>query len=889
MRAGRLTVAFVLLLSHTFSMALRAQSQALPDTIQLTLPVDGIVQPPRVLLPYRTLKRPKIGLALSGGGARSLAQIGVLEILEQNGIPVDFVAGTSLGSVVGGLYAAGFSAEEIWDFAKRVEWDRLTKDRPPRTALFLGQKQERDRVLLQVRLEGLKPHLPHAFTPGQRLAEILTDLTLQANYAAGLDFDRLAIPYRAVATDLITGEKVVLSQGDLAEAMLASAAVPLLFSPVVRDGHLLVDGGLVDNLPVDVVREMGADIVVAIDASSKLRSRDQIKTPWEVADQVITIMMRPQKRRLQASADLVIRIPDDHRSATDFNDLDSLRALGKEAALQALPRLRALIRKASLSAVDSAAVLITRVETDTPPLSADGAASTTSKLLTPGRYRFGELRSNLRGLYQTGFFQDVSATLIRQEDGYLLHYHLQPNPVLRRIQIQGNTALRDTALLSTMTTKPGRVLNLRHGRDDLRRITQLYAAQGYSLARVKQVRFDRTVGLLSIEIEEGHIDKIELEGNARTQDYVILREFPLKPGDIFNIQDANRGIRQIYSTGLFDRVQLSLSPSPKGPVVHIKLREKRPTFLRFSLRYGTERKMQTFLEVGNDNLFGTGANLVAHASYGELDQLYSIRFRMDRLFETYLTSDVNLHHRVGEYSVYSAGRTIGTFEERRTGLVFSLGQQIRRLGAVSLGARLERVAIHRLQGDGYDSGTHRIASLTLRSVVDDRDQMPFPNRGRLVRFYYETSGRLLGSEQSFAKVFASVEAYRTFRQHHTFMARFTWGSADQTTPFSEQFRVGGEELFYGLSYGEWIGRHFVVGSLGYRFRIPSSWLLKPYVGVRFDLGGVWKTRKTARSRDLQRAVGVRIAWDTLIGPISLSAGRISSGKKRVYLSVGFKF
>ena len=156
------------------------------------------------------MKRPKIGLALSGGGARGFAQIGVLQVLEENNIPIDAIVGTSIGSIVGGLYSAGYSPDQIENITENIDWTSIMVDTPPRTNLFVAQKQERGRAILQIRFKGTKIELPRAITPGQKLSSILTNLTLRADFQTSLNFDQLKIPFRALACDLITGRKVLL-------------------------------------------------------------------------------------------------------------------------------------------------------------------------------------------------------------------------------------------------------------------------------------------------------------------------------------------------------------------------------------------------------------------------------------------------------------------------------------------------------------------------------------------------------------------------------------------------------------------------------------------------------------------------------------------------------
>jgi len=231
---------------------------------------------------------PKIGLALSGGGARGGAHVGVLKALEELGIQVDYIAGTSMGAIIGGLYASGYTADEIEVVLVETDWKTALTDSPARRDRTMRKKELESQFLIPYRLgfnKG-KIQLPLGAIEGQHLDQIFQELFLPV---IGIhDFDLLPIPFRAVATDLVSGEAVVLSSGSLPDVVRASMSVPAVFAPVKINGRLLVDGGMSNNLPVNIVRQMGADIVIAVDISSPLlssfiRTRCRINSPsrWD--------------------------------------------------------------------------------------------------------------------------------------------------------------------------------------------------------------------------------------------------------------------------------------------------------------------------------------------------------------------------------------------------------------------------------------------------------------------------------------------------------------------------------------------------------------------------------------------------------------------------------
>ena len=242
--------------------------------------------------PAAAAKRPKIGLALSGGGARGAAHIGVLKVLEENRIPIDYIAGTSMGAIVGGLYASGMSPDELETLISRIDWLDAFIERIPRTDRSFRRKRDDDYYLVRHKpgLSGDGFRFPSGLLDGQKIDLLLKKLALPVVDVR--DFDDLAIPFRAVATDLATGETVVLDHGDLALAMRASMSIPAVFAPREIDGTLLVDGGVSCNLPIDVVRRMGADIVIAVDIATPLLERERLQSVLAVTDQITTILTR---------------------------------------------------------------------------------------------------------------------------------------------------------------------------------------------------------------------------------------------------------------------------------------------------------------------------------------------------------------------------------------------------------------------------------------------------------------------------------------------------------------------------------------------------------------------------------------------------------------------
>src|SRR5579863_9649323 len=290
--------------------------------------------------------RPRVGLVLSGGGARGATHIGVLKMLDELHVPIDVIAGTSMGAVVGGLYASGMSGEQIEQAMASVDWQSAFRDRLRRTELGWRRKEE-DRdflVNLPLGLHGRKLIIPEGLVQGEKLTQTLRQLTLPVGTIT--DFDALPTRFRAVATDLETGEAVILKDGDLTTAMRASMSAPGVFAPVEYRGQLLVDGGLAENLPVEVARAMDVDVLIVVDAGFPLQPRKDLVSLPSITNQVLAILLRrDSERQLKtlSPADIVVSPQLGDFSSYDFQDTLQIVNAGQRAADAVADRLAALV------------------------------------------------------------------------------------------------------------------------------------------------------------------------------------------------------------------------------------------------------------------------------------------------------------------------------------------------------------------------------------------------------------------------------------------------------------------------------------------------------------------------------------------------------------------
>jgi len=290
--------------------------------------------------------RLKIGLVLAGGGAKGAAHVGVIKVLEEIGVPIDFIAGTSMGAVVGGLYASGMTSAELEVAVKSIDWDDIFDDKPPREHRDFRRKLDDEGFLTRLKL-GFKDgefQFPRGIILGQKLNFTLRTL---ARRAIGIDdFDKLPIPFRAVAADIETGESVILRSGDLANAMRASMAVSGVFPPVLLGDKLLVDGGLTNNVPIDVARKMGADILIVVNFPLALKKRKDLVSVVSIVSQSLDLLIQ-QNSQLQLRtlrAEDILIVPDmGEIGAGSFSRMADAIQLGEKAARAAVSKFRHLI------------------------------------------------------------------------------------------------------------------------------------------------------------------------------------------------------------------------------------------------------------------------------------------------------------------------------------------------------------------------------------------------------------------------------------------------------------------------------------------------------------------------------------------------------------------
>lgn len=283
-------------------------------------------------------ERPKVGLVLSGGGAKGFAHIGVLKVLEQEGVKIDYIGGTSMGAIIGGLYAAGYTADQLDSIFKTVDTDALLQDYIPRNSKSFYEKRNDEIYALQLPFDDFKIGSPVSLSKGMYNYNLLNKLLMHVRYEK--DFSKLPVPFLCIATDVVTGNQVILEDGNLPQSILASGAFPSLYTPVEINDQLLIDGGVVNNYPIDEIRKKGMDIIIGVDVQDGKKDRDKIKGALDILMQIANYGMYQGMDVKQKETDIYIKPDIVNYSVVTFDKGDEIIKKGKDAAMEKIADIR---------------------------------------------------------------------------------------------------------------------------------------------------------------------------------------------------------------------------------------------------------------------------------------------------------------------------------------------------------------------------------------------------------------------------------------------------------------------------------------------------------------------------------------------------------------------
>ncbi len=855
---------------------------------------------------------PRVGLVLSGGGGRGFSHLGVLRMLEEEGIPLYCVVGTSMGAVVGGLYASGYSPAEIDSLLGRYSWDDMFRDRPDRPLMYTGRKDVSDRHLVEFRLQGLKPRWARSLSTGQRVSQALAEMVWRAPVQGFGDFDRLRMRFRAVATDLESGMRVEMGGGDLAEAMRASMSVPLLLQPVEMDGRLLVDGGIVSNIPVESARKLGAELVIAVDVTSPLRERGKLKEAWELADQVVGIMQAGANQRSREAADILLLpdLPPDPMNVVPPRELQ-IQA-GENAMRGELAHLRRLMTPSPLPAehnlpVSDACSL--RVEVPDGEgwrvLQAGQACPNGSDLLLKRALQRDTWTREERDLLcqdlrRCGCFEMVQ--LLEEEatpDGVVLR--LRPYPPVRHSVLLGTNALRrhergavwrQMGLDSLLATMEGGPRLRAEALDSLsQELEERLHRAGFALATVDSVQ--QLGDTLAVHVDPGILHELRTDGLRRLKPEELLKEFQPRAGELFIVDDADRSIRRLFATGLFDQVYLRLEREGRRNVAVIHAQDRDFPVLRAGLRYGSAREGEGFVQLLWENLLRRSLRGDLQVLVGARRQEQRAALERDRIWRSLLTARFGLSHTQqqlwlrGEDSPHPDGQSL-PFERENFSLHMRAGQQIQGLGTVFASTALEWDE----EGAQSSHWHRRLLRLGLQSVVDSRDRRGLTRTGELHKVSFE---QLVDEEGEKAyRLLAEIDSWRSLGRH-TAQLGLLVGSTDSPAR-QDHFEFGGDPWLRSLHPIEAAGRQALGLRACWRSLLKHGTLGDWHASLRWSaLALSDELDQGPRREDLLQEATLVLHLESRLGELSLGLARLTEHARehdpglRLWVDLGYSF
>ncbi|NTU68155.1 MAG: BamA/TamA family outer membrane protein [Chlorobiaceae bacterium] len=851
---------------------------------------DTLAIPARryTILPAMRPARKTVGLALSGGGANGFAQIGVLKALEEEAVPVDFIAGTSIGSLVGGLYSAGYTAAELESIAEALPLKNIVSldNDSPRTGSYLEQKSVRDRASIAIRFDGFKLVLPKSLSSAQSLTRTIDLLILNAPYHTTHEFSDLPVSFRAVTTDLVSGRRVTLTSGPLSEAMRASSTIPVIYQPIERNGLKLADGGLVANLPVDELDMAGAEYKVAVDTHGKMyKDGDDLDIPWKAADQAMTILTQVQYPVQLDQADMVIT-PDlnDHK-ATDISDIRNLIDLG-----YAKGRLLASTINRNIQLIHANDTDIRRFAKTIQGIG-EGPESIEQLRTARGIIRNStHLKAALRELLSTDLFTTAHAEIDPKQRSVV--FFLTPLPRIERVEISGGPtdAVSEEELKDAFKSITGTMYTNAMGTKSMEKLVRLYRNKGYSLVGIDGTSIDG--GRLRIRLTSGLIDSISITQDRKlTKDTPIRRELEVDTSTAFSLDMVKRSVDNLYGTGVFNRVSVSTeSPVPeKGKQasrMNIRLDEKPATVLRLGLRYDETSNAQMLLDLRNENLNGSANSIGGWAKTSQDNNRVNFEYGVPRIGRTPLTLYTKAFYDQRDFETRqkllnpSPGQLPQPLGIQRFGVTAAFGTQIRTNGRLIGDVTLQNAQSYARKGGTAAIATEKVslASVGAQFNLDTRDNSFLPSDGRYTNIRYTSAYRVDEEDLGYWQLAGSHEENFSISGSTTLQVSAIGGISSPTIPFSERFFLGGmgnnySYRFIGLKENDLIGNNIAVAGAMLRYKSPVQIIFPTSFIGAYNIGNVWQVRQRMSVKELVQGIGAGLVWETPLGPARLTASK----------------
>ncbi len=400
----------------------------------------------------------KVGLVLSGGGAKGFAHIAVLKVLEEAGVRIDYIGGTSMGAIVGGLYAAGYNATQLDSIINKIDFDKILTDQTPRKAKPFYEKESGENYALMLPIVNKRVGIPKAISEGQNVLNLLTRLTQHVNNIN--DFNKLPIPFVCIATDLETGKQVILDKGFLPEAMKASGSFPTLLAPVEIDGKILSDGGIVNNFPVDEVKAMGADIIIGVDIQSRLKDKNELNSAVKILNQIVGFQMYKSLESKYEKVDLLIKPDLKDFNVVSFDRINEIMEKGEIVSREKMKQLKAIAKRQTksnsykITIAQNKKISINKIEIEGNNNYTRAYILGKLNLKKRDTTSYLGLIESIDNLSATGNFENIRYNIINEKEGCTVKLRLEEHGASNYLKLGAHyDDLYKTGILLNITSK----------------------------------------------------------------------------------------------------------------------------------------------------------------------------------------------------------------------------------------------------------------------------------------------------------------------------------------------------------------------------------------------------------------------------------------------------
>lgn len=841
---------------------------------------------------------PKIALVLSGGGARGIAHIGVIKILDKEKIPISCICGTSIGALVGGLFCLGYTPEELEEIALTTNWEELLslKSEQERSEYFFDQKIIKDRTFLSFRFNNFKFTYPKAISLGWKFNSFLQKLVWKGGIYSE-NFDSLRIPLRIATTDIATGSSLIFDKGNIVTVLRASSTIPLINAPVEIDTMVLVDGGLFANLPVDGCKSFHPDIIIAVNTTSPPLSRQELNKPWSIANQVVSILMNKFTYDAIKKVDFLIQPEIGNKSNNDFKHLDSLIYAGEHSTKNILNLLKQRIEKEKTRLLDSVEQLIKKNFNISDSLFVAIYGGTDSCYLVTmheaAKFNYGTTFINFKN-YLDSISNDQKVRKITilsnvdslERDTFMFKLKLVKEYYSKFDQILIENKIRkfDKEIDSITKNFIGYPAIEQNKKDLSIQITKFLAQKGYAFSKVSFTEtVDKGSNIVKISIQPNFIEDIIIK-NISANNFIVQRELTIKKGDFLNPDKISQSWSNLLSTDLFTdlRIDFHQNPEKVTSTITIEGQERGTQIVNLPLRIDNERNLQGGLDFVQENLFNIGGRFIFSFLLGARNVLAKIELAQSRILNTQFTfSFETFFEKRGNYVFKKVlNLPINRFENERSdeiitenyGFSIRIGSQIERLGNLFGKLRVQKQRYYYFKREEIKPAFYPINNVQIGLVYDSRDKFDFPTKGKFINAFIETPLNFPKEVVSFTKAYFSHINIFSFKDI-TFQPQVSFGFADLLTPIPEFFSLGGNESLLSFREDELRGRQIFSAIVNTRYRLPYKIYFDTYITLQYGIGSAWSHFETIKIGDLKHSFGITLGFDTPIGPANFSIGK----------------